>query len=160
MQRILITSLSVHWTIVFALAAFQAGGMQAEAPATAALLAIAHALVAILFLWLGTVAWGRKPGETDTVARLAFAVAALVLAAGALVDGLSGQPLPLAMTATQLAVLGVTYLVVGAEDASAGRQAGTEELSGAFARRLALAAAHGSMLTRLSRRSARTDTDA
>lgn len=161
MQRILIISLSVHWTIMFALAAFQVGALEAEAPAAAAALASAHALAAMLFLWMATAFWSASPGEAGTVARLAFAVAVLVLAAAALAGGLGGRPFPPGATAIQIAALGVTYLVVSVEEAGiAGERPGTGQLSGAFARRLALAAAHGSMLGRLSKRSAPPDWNA
>lgn len=156
MQRILITSLSVHWTIMFGLAAFQISA-SATGVLAAAALAGAHALVAMLFLWLAVSVWGRASGEGDEIARSAFAGAVLVLAAATLAGD---APLTMAASATQLAALGVTYLIVRDEEAAfAGGQPGTKQLSGAFARRLALAAAHGAMLTRLSKRDAPTDRD-
>lgn len=158
MQRILITSLSVHWTVVFAFAAFQAAGMHPQETAIAAMLAVAYALAATLFLWLALTAWGRGAGEVDAVAGLALAMAALALAAGLILDWMAGGAPPLMLAATQVAALGVTHLVIRAGEPSAVTADGTRGLSGAFARRLALSAAHGSMLTRLSRRDTPGDT--
>lgn len=157
MQRILITSLSVHWTIMFALAAFRIGAAAAGAPAAAAL-AGAHALVAMLFLWMGVSVWGAAQGGTDRIVRSVIAAAVLVLAIATLAGGGGDEPLSSAANATQLAALGVTYLVGRAEEAAiAGEQRGTAQLSGAFARRLAVAAAHGAMLARLSKRDTPAD---
>ena len=158
MQRILITNLSVHWTIVFAFAAFQAAGIHEQQPVFAATLAVANALAATIFVWMAFTAWGREAVEIEAVARLALSVAALVLAGGLLVEWASGAVPSLMLAATQIAALGVTYLVARADDEPAKIAAGTEDLSGAFARRLALSAAHGSMLTRLSRRDIPRDT--
>lgn len=144
MPKILIISLSTHWAVVFAHCAL-AAAPQFAAPvvAMAAAQATGHALVAALFLWTALAAWAGEDGEG--VARLALSVAALVLGAQTILQG------PDAMAAIWLAGLAATYLVIRAETAAREEQPAVD-WSGEVARRLALAAAHGSMLSRLSRR--------
>ena len=143
MRTILTTSLSVHWMAVFLLLALAAAPSGDEPLAVAAALATGHALVAALFLWTAIAAWGG--GRCDEVAGLALGVAALVLAMAAALDGAPGG------AAMQLAALGVTWLVIRAL-AAAESEPPAVDWSGEVARRLALGAAHGSMLSRLSRR--------
>lgn len=143
MRKILITSLSVHWTVVFAHSALTAAPQMAAPAAWAAILATGHALVAALFLWTALAAWAGEEG--GDVARLALSVAALVLGVQTILQGQD------AMAAMSLAALAATYLVVRAEAAAREEQPAVD-WSGEVARRLALAAAHGSMLSRLSQR--------
>lgn len=142
-RKILVASLSVHWMVIFALAAFSAAPEGAGPLLTPALLATGYGLVATLFLWTAIAAWGGS--RCDEIAALAVAVAALVLAAAVSISGMEGA------TAMQIAALGATYLVIRAE-AQTEPPPATIDWSGEMARRLALGAAHGSMLSRLSQR--------
>lgn len=142
-RKILLVSLSVHWTVVFALSALSAAPAEAGPLLPAAALAIGYGLAAALFLWAALAAWGGE--RCDEIAALAVASAALVLAASVAVSGIAGA------AAMQVAALGVTWLVIRAE-ASHEPAPPPADRSGEVARRLALGAAHGSMLSRLSQR--------
>ena len=143
MRKILIASLSVHWTVVFALAAFSAAPVDAAAILPAVGFATAHGLVAALFLWSALAALCDE--RCDGIAALAIAVAAPVLAAGIAVSGMQGA------AAMQMAALAATWLVIRAETPPE-PAVRVVDRSGEVARRLAIGAAHGSMLSRLSRR--------
>ncbi|MEO3385946.1 hypothetical protein [Mesorhizobium sp. CAU 1741] len=164
MNKILITCLTAHWAIVYGLWATQAAGL-ADAgdmgtSIGAGFDAAAHALVGVLFLWAGVTVWGRGGGDVAEVTALAFAAAAVVLAATTALNA-GAEPATLGDTAFQLAALGVTYLVVRDEDARSREEQPERDYSNEVARRLATGAAHGSMLTRLSRRGPHTlETDA
>ncbi|TYR33779.1 hypothetical protein FY036_06945 [Mesorhizobium microcysteis] len=159
MHKILITSLSVYWTVVFALAASGAGTLSAAGLEQAGLgdatLAIANALVAALFLWTAIATWARVPGAPsggyDDVARVAFTAASLVLSAAALVEGLGGEQVS-PMIGIKFAALAASYLVIRMEERAGEQEPAVVDYSYAVARRLAVGAAHGSMLSRLTRR--------
>ena len=149
MHKILTTSLSVHWAAVFAMAAANAADLAgAVHPAAAAAHACAHALVAMLFLWTALAAWSERADDAGEVARLALAVAVPVLAFSTASGGMADHPFA---AMVQLAALAASYLVIRGVAATA-RAKQVPDHSGAVARRLAAAAAHGSMLTRLSHR--------
>lgn len=147
MRKILLVSLSVHWTVVFALSAFSAAPAVAGPLLPAAVLATGHGLAAALFLWTALTAWGE--GRCDEIAAVAVAVAALALAASVVASGT--VPGIGDVAAMQIAALGATWLVIRAE-AQHQPEPPVFDWSGEVARRLALGAAHGSMLSRLSRR--------
>lgn len=151
MHRIVVTCLSVHWMAVFALEAAAAVPAYGVRLVPSLAFVAAHLLVAAMFLWTALAAWGPARGGNE-VARLGFSVGALVLAAGALLGGPTGEATSLTAVATQLLALGVTYLVIRAEESSVRNAAPEPDLSGLIAHRLALAAVHGSMLRSLSGR--------
>ena len=155
MQKILITSLAAYWTIVFAVGACGVAGLSAGIHApdlfdTA--MAVAQALVALLFLWTAFAALGHRDEGVDDVARLALSAAVLVSGAVAVEQAVvGGFSTPGAASTMQLAALAATYLVVSVDTATE-REPRSVDYSRAVARRLAIGAAHGSMLSRLSRR--------
>lgn len=156
MQKILVTSLAAYWTVVFALGACGIAGLSAAVHApdmVATAMATAHALVALLFLWTAFAAWGARDDGADDVARLALGMAVLLLAAVGIHEALATDaPMPDPTSAMQLAALAATYLVIRVEEAATEREPPPVDYSSAVARRLAAGAAHGSMLSRLSRR--------
>ncbi len=156
MQKILVTSLAVYWAVLFALGACGIAELSAATHApdmVATAMATAHALVALLFLWTGVAAWGARDDGADDVARLALGTAVLLLAAVGVHEALAtGTPTPGNASAMQLAALAATYLVIRVEEAAREREAPPADYSSAVARRMAAGAAHGSMLSRLSRR--------
>lgn len=155
MQKILITSLAAYWTIVFAVGAFGAAGLSAYVHAPGLLdtaLAVGQALVALLFCWTALAASSHTDDATRDVARLAIGAAVLVCAALAAREAAAaGMLVDSKAYAMQVAGLAATYLVMHVE-AVAERKPRSVDYSNAVARRLAVGAAHGSMLSRLSRR--------
>lgn len=154
MQKILITSLAAYWTVVFAVGACGVAGLSAGIHAPdlfATAMAVAQSLVALLFLWTAFAALGHRDEGVDDVARLALSAAVLVSGAVAVEQAVvAGSSTPGAASTMQLAALAATYLVIRAEAAE--RKPRSVDYSSAVARRLAIGAAHGSMLSRLSRR--------
>lgn len=163
MSRIVTAILSFHWAIVFTLVAVgRLGGYGhlatwpgSDAPLADSLVALATAggygLVAILFLWttLSALAGRHEADETTQVARLAFCGAVLALTAALMGEGPSTSADRMAPFAVQLAALLCTYLVIRAdvrEAAGEKRHEGLHIRRSAAARRMALGAAHRTML--------------
>ena len=112
-------------------------------------------LVSVLFLWAALSAWGRASAslsDAGDVARIAVSAAAVMTTVSAVMHMVSGGDPALAGPAMQVAALGATYLVMRFEEVAAERKPAEIDYSNIVARRLAAGAAHGSMLTRLSRR--------
>lgn len=155
MPRILIASLALHWTVMFAVQVIRAGEAASVASGAAipAVAAVAYSLAAALFLWTALAAWGREQADgSGEIARLALVVAVSAIAVGAGVTVVSGGAPEIHALAMQLAALVATYLVIRFEEAEAAMQPEPEDRSGALARRLAVGAAHGTMLSRLAAR--------
>lgn len=155
MSRILIASLALHWTVVFGVQAVGAGEAASltSDPALPAVAAVAYSLAAAVFLWTALAAWSPEPaGGSGEVARLALVIAVPAIVAGAGAAAISGGRPQMGVLAMQLAALAATYLVIRFEEEQASMQPSSEDRSGALARRLAVGAAHGSMLSRLAAR--------
>lgn len=157
MSRILTAILSLHWAVVFALAAAERvdgyGGFAAPLSGSFIPLGIAtgYGLVAILFLWtaVSALAGGRRsPGETVQVARLAFCGAVLALMVGLVGAGVSLSTAGATPFAVQLAALLCTYLVMRLDgrEAEDGAQKEGFHTTRAAARLMALGAAHRTLL--------------
>jgi hypothetical protein len=158
MQRVLTISFSACWSVVFGVTA---AGIAAAPFVTEDVglvahwgLPIVHAIAALLFLWAAASACLKQAsdsGESLEIARSATTcgVVALILV---MLSGASGHAQqPILLACVQLAGLGATYLVIRQEEAEPMRPA--DEPDGSHsAHRLALVAAHDSMLTRLSGR--------
>ncbi|TKT76834.1 hypothetical protein [Aquamicrobium sp. LC103] len=146
MCRILAISLSVHWAVVFAAAAIRSGGMpgdgiRPDAPAVA--LCVAFALVSVLFAWAAACeSFGE--GRRD-VRRLSLTAAVIMLTAAIAAGRPDGE------AAMQLAGLAGTYLLLRFEGEEASEERETDR-SSVLAQRIALDAAHISMMARLSGR--------
>jgi len=155
MRNVLTICLSGHWAVVFALSAAQAAAGASHSAGLAAV-ATGEMLAATLFSWAAVAAWARRAKVSDDVAdiaRAAIGVGGLMLALGAVVHGrLDGTAAALSETAIPLAALGVSFLVMRAEQGRGAEEPAAESESRAQARRLAVAAAHGTLLSRLSRR--------
>jgi hypothetical protein len=180
MQRILTLVLCFHWMAVFAvlasLAAFDGGtgipeslgamgivatggfGRLPGALALSTALGVGFGLVAVLFLWAvaGMILGGREArSETDGTTRLAFGAAVVMLTlvfVGCALQPVSGHFHAIAI---EIAALAGSYLVFAVEQrlgAGMGGQVG-DELSAA-ARVMALRAVHGTLLARLTGRTA------
>ena len=158
MQRVLTISFSACWSVVFGVAA---AGI-ADAPLLAedvGLVArwglpIVHAIAALLFLWAAASACSKQAsdsGESLEIARSATTCGVVALILVMLAGGSGHTSQPILLACVQLAGLGATYLVIRQEEAEPIRQANEPDGS-RTARRLALVAAHDSMLTRLSGR--------
>ena len=177
MRYVLTSFLALHWAIVFALLAFvcvdgkrgaaaalgllgagvhDAGLANLDNAAIAAPLAVAFLILAVLFCWAFVEVFANdanNPYATDNVIKIAFTAAAIVLSlilVGGTAQGISGLFL---VVAVDLAALMVSYLAICAERWSAlvAAPAGGGEIRAA-ARAMAQAAAHNSMLVRLSGR--------
>lgn len=160
MKTILIASLCAFWAATYSVGCGRAIGIGAvDGAVETGALAIAQALVAVLFVWCGVCAvLGQRSARGDVldVARLAFA-GATVVSAAMVVSGVG--PISTGSLTAQLAALGVTYLVVRAEAAALGvPQQATQP--GDTARLLALGAVHGTLLARRSRRGVTAENDA
>jgi hypothetical protein len=151
MPRVLIACLSAHWATVFAFRAFEAGaGAMSSGMAPAAVTGVLYCLAGATFLWTGLAAWGREP--SGEVAPVALLVSVLALGAGVAAAAITGQRPDIHATAMQLAALVATYLLIRFEEVQAAMLPQPEDGSGAFARRLAIGAAHGAMLSKLAAR--------
>lgn len=121
-------------------------------------LSIAFGLVATLFLWTlltAVLASEDYPGGYDEVASIAFGGAVLMVTVALVVTALRGEGGVQGAGAFQLAALMASYVAVIAERrAFAAPKASEEDTLRATARRMALGAAHSSMLTRLVGRNA------
>lgn len=168
MHRILTFFLGLHWVAHFGILAVASAGLSSSgAPALGTTappagfdavlgtaMALGFGIAAVLFIWmLVTVLFDRRPfpGDTDDVARLAFAVATgmltLLLFTGADEPVIGLMP----AVSLQIAALLVSYVAVNAERRFAGRATRVEGASGANS--MALHAAHNTMLSRISGRS-------
>lgn len=159
MHRLLITCFSAHWTVVFGLQALAKTSAVTDDTIAQSIvsagLSLGCMLVSALFFWAALSAWGRASGalsDAGDVARIAVAAAAVMTSLSVAMNMMSGGDPAFAGPAMQVAALGATYLVVRFEEVAAERKPAEIDYSNIVARRLAAAAAHGSMLTRLSRR--------
>ncbi len=152
----------VYWMAAFAIMASQAVSHPAglgEAGASGALalgtaLSILLGLVATLFLWsflTGVLDAEEGPGGYEEVASLAFGAAVAVLIADLVVSWLGGTASGLHDNAFELTAVVASYAAVIFERrVFAGLKAPEEDEVRAAARRMALGAAHSSMLVRLA----------
>ncbi|WP_149802615.1 hypothetical protein [Mesorhizobium sp. NFR06] len=176
MRHVLSSFLALHWTIVFALLAYicMAGSRgittalgvlglpiqgskfpALENIAVVAPLSIALLIVAVLFCWafvetlLNTAA---RPDAGESVARIAFISASILLSLiliGGVAQGIDGLFM---IVAIQLTALLASYVAVLAERRSALVAMNLHEADVRTASRMAMAAAHGSLLSRISGR--------
>ena len=150
MHRFFVTSLSIYWAVVFGLGALGVLPHSIGVPiAVPAVLAVGHALVCALFSWNAVAVLVTDPHAGSNTGSVAFACAALMLTLDLMVDAVTASQ-PLDAGAIQIAALGVTWLVVRGEGGE--QKSPSKDYSSLVARRLAVGAAHGTMLTRLSRR--------
>lgn len=166
MARLLTAFLSLHWTMVFAVAASHyfvaqpetAVGGLAALPGLAGsgplVFCIGNALIAVLFLWLLVSAMlerGPENKETGEVARIVFGGGVLMTTAGLLADTVLPSAQAVMSGAVQLAALMASYLVIHFDRLSAPRATSAGETdSGGVARAMALGAVHDSIVARLA----------
>lgn len=138
MRNLIASFLALHWSAAFALAAVLcasggASGIDAliamfgnvapqetagwwSTPLVTGLFATTLAAVALLFFWVFVTAmFGDGEQDADDAARVAFAVAILVMTAILVVGTFAGVAGLAGMIALQIAGLGVSYIAVAAE---------------------------------------------
>lgn len=176
MRHVLSSVLALHWALVFALLAYicmdgsrgiatalgvlglsvQANGLAGlENVAVLAPLSIALLTVAVLFCWafvetlLNTAA---RPDAGESVARTAFVAASLLLSlilVGGVAQGINGLFM---IVAIQMTALLASYVAVLAERRSGFAAMHLPEGDVRAAARMAMGAAHSSLLSRISGR--------
>ncbi len=171
MRRILIGVLSVHWLVIFGLLAGATmlcatdgaaalnsfglpGGDMPSGSLAYAGLALGCSLVALLFLWtlVSLLAdEGKFPDETDEIAPIAFGAGVAMCTVMMVMSALGAAVWLLSSIAVQMGALLISYLVFYADRrASFRRMSVARDDVRATAARMALGAAHNSLLPRLS----------
>lgn len=153
MPRILVSVVCAYWIAGFVLRAAEIAGFgraqPPEAWSVATLASIGCMVAATLFLW---VAIAGLNGADGTAADIGGVAASMGIVTLALVPGAAGTPVGQLSPhlGVHIAALCCTYLVV--KSAGGNNAAMPVEQGPRQARRMAIGAAHGSMLARLSGR--------